>query len=333
MDIGIVCFPYSVQEIVEVAREVDTADEPPLLGISDSPQLFADTYVAQQAALAATQRLCVGPFCTNPVTRHWGVHAAQHRSLDEQFPGRSFMGLAPGDSAVHAYGLAPASSSELIAHAQAVRDAGPEGLRVFAAAGGLQSAAAAGIASDEIVIGQGFDSGCVDQLTAAAEAARETAGISRPLKRWLYVLADIWDEGDGTDDPDERDAFLGIVMAYSRQAMSATYRGKNVPEQFQQRLKDLYAGFSFEHYGGAENARLLENFEEEKHFLTRRFAVSGTPEQVAEQLREGVAASRADGVWVGILTRQARSATLLFAARALPALAGGASHQAGVPRS
>jgi alkanesulfonate monooxygenase SsuD/methylene tetrahydromethanopterin reductase-like flavin-dependent oxidoreductase (luciferase family) len=323
MNIGIVSFPYSVREVAEIAATIDAADDPPLLGIPDSPQLFADTYVAQQAALGATRRLCAGPFCTNPVTRHWGVHAAQHRSLDELYPGRSFMGLAAGDSAVHAYGLAPAPPATMIEHVRAVRDAGPGELRVMVGAGGLKSVAAAGLACDEIVIGQGFDPGCVDELTAAAEAAREAAGIARPLKRWLYVLADLWEDGDGTDDPGEREAFLGIVMAYSRQAMAATYAGKNVPTALQGRLEQLYAGFSFEHYGSAENARLLESFEAERDFLTKRFAVAGTPQQVAEQLREGVAASAADGVWVGILTRNAPTATALFVERTLPALAAG----------
>jgi alkanesulfonate monooxygenase SsuD/methylene tetrahydromethanopterin reductase-like flavin-dependent oxidoreductase (luciferase family) len=320
MEVGIVSFPYSVREVIEIARTIDTAEVPPLLGLPDSPQLFADTYVAQQAALEATERVCAGPFCTNPVTRHWGVHAAQHRSLDDLYPGRSFFGLAPGDSAVHAYGLDPAPSPTVIVHARAVRDAGPEGLRVIVGGGGLKSTAAAGLASDEIVIGQGFDPGCIEQLTAAAEAAREAAGITGPLKRWLYVLADIWEEGDGSDDPGEREAFLGIVMAYSRQAMSATYRGKNVPDELQQGLKDLYAGFSFEHYGSAENARLLDRFEAEERFLTQRFAVAGTPDQVAEQLKRGVADSGADGVWVGILTRNAPTATGLFIEHTLPAL-------------
>ncbi len=320
MEVGIVSFPYAVRETAEIARTIDSAEVPPLLGIPDSPQLFADTYVAQQAALEATLRVSVGPFCTNPVTRHAGVHAAQHRSLDELYPGRTFFGLAPGDSAVHAYGLDPASPAELIAHARAVRDAGPEGMRVFVGAGGLKSAAAAALACDELVIGQGFDPGCTEQLTAAAEEARAAEGIERPLKRWLYVLADVWEDGDGSDDLAEREAFLGIVMAYSRQAMSATYRGKNVPEELQQGLKELYAGFSFEHYGSAENARLLDRFEAEERFLIKRFAVRGTPEQVAEQLNRGVAESSADGVWVGILTQSAASQTALFIERVLPAL-------------
>jgi len=177
------------------------------------------------------------------------------------------------------------------------------------------------VASDEIVIGQGFDPGCVEEITAAAEGAREAAGETRPLKRWLYVLADIWDAGDGSDDPVEREAFLGIVMAYSRQAMSSTYRGKNVPQRFHDRLTELYSSFSFETYGGAENAQVLADFEEEKQFLCQRFAVSGTPEDVAQQLQDGVEASGADGVWVGILTPRASRGVQLLIDRGLGALA------------
>lgn len=322
METGVVCFPYKASGIAEVAQVADQGGSL-MFGIPDSPLLFADTYVAQQAVLASTERLQVGPFSTNPVTRHWGVHAALHRSLDELHPGRTFMSLAAGDSAVHAFGLAPAKPAAIRAHAEQVRESGPDDLRLLVAAGGLKAAAAAGLASDEIVVGQGFDPGATEQLTAAALAARESAKIDRPLKRWLYVIADIWESGDGSDDPEERERFQSMLMAYSRQAMSATYAGKNVPEHLQARLKDLYAAFSFERYGDSYNARLLEEFIEEERFLSQRFAVRGTPDEVAAAIRKGTEASGVDAVWIGLLTQQAGTMMRLFVDEVLPKLTSG----------
>lgn len=312
MEVGVVCFPYGASAITDVARVADRAGGPLMFGIPDSPLLFADTYVAQQAVLASTEHLRVGPFSTNPVTRHWGVHAAVHRSLDELYPERTFMAIAPGDSAVHAFGLPPAKPARLQAHAEEVRERGPKGFRLLVAAGGLKASAAAGLASDEVVFGQGFDPGATDQLTGAATNAREQAGIDRPLKRWLYVIADIWESGDGSSDPEERERFRSMLMAYSRQAMSATYTGKNVPKPLQPRLKELYSAFSFERYGDSHNARLLEEFAEEERFLLNRFAVQGTPQEVAAGIRDGVRESRVDGVWIGLLTEQAGTMMELF---------------------
>jgi alkanesulfonate monooxygenase SsuD/methylene tetrahydromethanopterin reductase-like flavin-dependent oxidoreductase (luciferase family) len=320
MQVGLVCFPYSVDEVTSVAEIADRAQRPLLVGLPDSPMLFADTYVGQQAILERTEHVHVGPFSTNPVTRHYSVHAALHRSLEQRYPGRTFMAIAPGDSAVHSFGLIPSSPNALRLHVEGVRQYGPRNLRIIAAAGGLKAAAGAGLASDEVVFGQGFDLGATKLLTDAAVAARESAGIGRPLRRWLYVLADIWSDGDGSDDPAARETFQSMIMAYSRQAMSATYAGKNVPQELQPRLRQLYSEFSFEDYGGPKNARLLQLYAPEEAFLRRRFAVAGTPEAVADQIRDGVSASAVDGVWIGLLGRNAGTMMKLFIERTLPRL-------------
>lgn len=321
MEIAFVCFPYSIAEIVEIAQTADTVSQPLLLGIADSPRLFAESYVATHAVLAATERVIAGPFCTNPVTRHWSVHAGLHRSLEERFPGRGFMGLAAGDSAVHAFGLRPATAAVLEEHGRRVREFGPENLRVIMPVGGLKTAARAALATDEIVIGQGIDPGATEQLSAAALRAREEAGINRPLKRWLYVLADVWESADAEEaDPGEREIFRSMIMAYSRQAMDFTFEGKNVPQELQAGLKQLYSEFSFERYGTAYNAQLLERFAAEKDFVTARFAMSGTPEQIASQLRSAVERTGVDSVWVGLLSKQAQPMMKLFIERVLPRL-------------
>lgn len=324
MDIGLVCFPYSLSQIAKVAKIADSADgPPPLLGIPDSPMLFSEAYVATQAALGGTSRVCAGPFSTNPVTRHWSVHAAIHNSLEQRYPGRAFLSLAPGDSAVHSYGLSPATRPALLEHARAVKANGPSSLRLFTAAGGLRSAETAALATDEVVFGQGNDPGCFERLSSAANEARAKAGKDEPLRPWLYVLADIWASDEDRGDVAEREAFKSMLMAYSRQAMATTFEGKNVPKSLHSGLRDLYSDFRFEEYGGTHNAGLLARHDAEFSYLRNRFCVTGSPEDVATQLDVAVTENGAAGVWVGFLTKSADRAVSGFIDKALPTLSHG----------
>jgi 5,10-methylenetetrahydromethanopterin reductase len=65
------------------------------LGIS-CVALWPDTYQLQALVAAATRRIHVGSMVTNPYTRHAAVHAAALATLDELSEGRAFCGLGVG---------------------------------------------------------------------------------------------------------------------------------------------------------------------------------------------------------------------------------------------
>jgi alkanesulfonate monooxygenase SsuD/methylene tetrahydromethanopterin reductase-like flavin-dependent oxidoreductase (luciferase family) len=303
MEFSFLVFPYTLEDITRAAVTLDEAGQPILFGVADSPKFFGDSYVAQQHVLSKTNHIVAGPFATNPVTRHFSVHAGIHRSLDEIYPGRSFLGLAAGDSAVHAFGLRPATAEKLYEHAKGFQELAP-GIRTLIPAGGLKSMKRAAVACDEVVVAQGFDVGAAEQLSAAAFTAREEAGITRPLKRSLFVLASVWEDESGPDD-EERVTFQSMIMSYSRQCMSVTYAGKNVPEEKQDRLRELYSQFSFEQYGDEYNASLLEKYADEKDYVMNRFGVAGTPEHILKTAQAACDATGIDHVWLGLLTPQA----------------------------
>lgn len=319
MEIAFICFPYSLADILEAGQEADRAGLPLLFGVADSPRVFAESYVSQQHVLANTRNVVVGPFATNPVTRHWSVHAGMHRSLEELYSGRLFFGLAAGDSAVHAFGLRPASAKRILEHAQKVRKFGPPNLRLILAGGAPRSVARAALATDEVVIGQGVDPGATKELLGVALEARREAGVTGELRPWLYALADVW-EDEGPPDPAAAETFRSMIMAYSRQAMDVTYDGKNVPVEMQPRLRELFSAFSFEDYGTAHNARLLDAYAAEEEFLTRRFGMSGTPESIAEQLAAAARETGVERIWLGLLTKDAPAMIKLLVERALPLL-------------
>ncbi len=264
--------------------------------------IFDETYLVQQALLQQTSHIHVGPFCTNPQTRHWSIHCGAQTTLRALYRSRTFIGLAAGDSAVHSVGLHPATGGQMASYFSALREHGPEGLRIQMTAGGLKTASWAGRVADEIVIGQGIDTVATQQLTDAALAARREAGIDRPLRRWLYVVVHMWSPETG-DDPEELEKFQAILMSYSRQALATTHEGKNVPQQLSARLKEIHSKYSFEHYGLAENARLMGAFAEEEAFITHRYGLSGTPVEVAAKMHEAVNDTGVDGIWVNLATR------------------------------
>jgi 5,10-methylenetetrahydromethanopterin reductase len=65
------------------------------LGIS-CIALWPDTYQLQALAAAQTKRIRIGSMVTNPYTRHAAVHAAALATLDELSEGRAFCGLGVG---------------------------------------------------------------------------------------------------------------------------------------------------------------------------------------------------------------------------------------------
>src|SRR5271156_3173412 len=113
MRFGCVTTIRSVQEAVRIAGRVERAGAWGLGFVDTAPKLFHDAYVALTASLLSTQSLRVGPLVTNPVSRHWSVHAASARTLEELAPGRFFLGLSTGDGAVHSVGLHPARWADL----------------------------------------------------------------------------------------------------------------------------------------------------------------------------------------------------------------------------
>ena len=66
----------------------------------DSHILWQEPYVIYAQMLAATERIMVGPFVTNPATRDWTVTASLYATLNEMYGNRTVCGIGRGDSAV-----------------------------------------------------------------------------------------------------------------------------------------------------------------------------------------------------------------------------------------
>jgi probable F420-dependent oxidoreductase len=97
--------------VVELTRRAEA------LGFShawtfDSHILWQEPYVIYSQMLAATERIMVGPFVTNPATRDPTVTASLFATLNDMFGNRTICGIGRGDSARRVLGKAPTTLAQ-----------------------------------------------------------------------------------------------------------------------------------------------------------------------------------------------------------------------------
>jgi len=321
MEIGFGIMPRSLGVVEEVAQIAEQGGAT-WLGLADSPYLFADPHVATQAALRVTNRIRIGTFVTNPVTRHWSVQSAIFRTLAEIAPDRLFLGIGAGDSAVHSVGLRPASPARLAEYVQNVRSRLPDSVPVMVAAGGPRAVRRAAAYADHLVFGQGRSPEAIETLSGGADAQVREPGLA-PLVKWIPFIVNL--VAEEADVAAARADVRATLVAFSRQAFDGPFDGKGVPAQLQPRLRALFANYTFDEHsvpGDSSNARLLSDDDRAdlETFLFDRFTLVGTPEAVAERL---LAISRELGIDHFILTIEVSdpiAVTRLAAEELLPRL-------------
>jgi probable F420-dependent oxidoreductase len=79
----------------------------------DSHILWQEPYVIHSQMLSATERIMVGPFVTNPVSRDPSVTASTFATLNEMFGNRTICGIGRGDSVVRVLGRKPTTLGQL----------------------------------------------------------------------------------------------------------------------------------------------------------------------------------------------------------------------------
>jgi probable F420-dependent oxidoreductase len=99
------------------SRVIELTQRAEALGFShawtfDSHILWQEPYVIYAQMLAATERIMVGPFVTNPATRDPTVTASLFATLNDMFGNRTICGIGRGDSARRVLGKKPTTLAE-----------------------------------------------------------------------------------------------------------------------------------------------------------------------------------------------------------------------------
>lgn len=193
----------------------------------DSQMGLKDVYVMLALAAERTRRVILGPYCTNPVTRHPSITASAISTLDVVSDGRAALGIGVGDSAVLRIGQKPATYRQLeesvllirqllrgeavsLGGADPIRLAGARPAPVWVVASGPLTLRAAGRSADGVVMRAGAEVGLIQAALQEVHRGRLEAGRSEDsLRLGLHFYVAL------TDD---REAALGMARIFAAAA-------------------------------------------------------------------------------------------------------------------
>ncbi|WP_082561760.1 LLM class flavin-dependent oxidoreductase [Microbacterium sp. Root61] len=290
--------PRSLPETAEIARAAESAGLWGM-GIGDSPR-YAELYSSCHAALEATSALTVTTCVTNPVTRHWSVHASAARWLDDSAPGRFRLGMGRGDSAVHSFGVSPATLGGLQRTLQDLGEATE--VPLLLAASGTKTAQLAGRYADGLIAGVGRAPTDLARLADSAHLVREAG--RPPVELWATVRLAV-----ATDDEDAaalRRTLVPRAISAAHFAFASTFESKSVPEQFKRVLSDRFGRYDYGSHGSSgatSNATMFADHPEIEDYLVDRFAIVGRIDQCQDDL--AALAAHVDGVFLSLIFEDA----------------------------
>jgi alkanesulfonate monooxygenase SsuD/methylene tetrahydromethanopterin reductase-like flavin-dependent oxidoreductase (luciferase family) len=283
------------------------------VGVSDTaPKIYHACYPAITACLLQTGRIAVGPYVSNPVTRHWSVHGATARAFEEIAPRRFFLGMATGDGAVHSVGLDPCPLSRFEEYIKNLRTVMPERTGIHMAFSGPKGMEVAGRLAEEVTIGTGLDAGALRELARRARAARGGACVAAPLGIWASAAV-YFAEAESQVAALRRDV-SGLASHGARFAFDYSFDGKNVPEDYQPIIRSGLRRYDFAYhgkFGDNPNGHLFDDHPELKKWLIDRFALIGTPLQCAARLKALIRDAELNGVWLMPAPREPGPAGIL----------------------
>jgi len=300
---GVVLLPESLSDFGGLCREVEEGGFD-LLGVADSQSVFREMYVALTLAALNTSRVRLGPLVTNPLTRHLVVTASAISSIDEVSSGRAVLGIGSGDSAIFTIGAPPASLAGLedavvtlgrLTSGLPVERGGrrwqvhrsARRVPIYLAAEGPRTLELAGRVADGVIVGLGLTPDVIRlSLAAITRGALGSGRTLADLDIWWFAKTNVADTRE--------EAVRPITMALAASANHAfrfTLEGKGVPPAFHDRINGLQRDYDAHHHeiAGAGNAGLTARWGLTE-FLADRFAIVGTPDDCAAQIRRALAA-------------------------------------------
>jgi 5,10-methylenetetrahydromethanopterin reductase len=298
---GIVVGPLGdSRNVVPIVRAAEDSGFE-LLGLGDNQSLWRDVYVSLTLAALESSKIRLGPCVTNVVTRNIAVTAGAIATLDELSHGRAFLGLGPGDSAVFNIGSKPARLAEVESAAVAIREllsgrpvdhdgrsmhvswaAGP--VPICLSAEGPKALAMAGKVADAAFVSYGLAP--AEVATAAAQIGAGAASVGRDPD-----AVEVWHAARVTIASTEAEAMQRArsgMASVAHHALRLAPEAKGVPNDLIGPLGELNAKYrpaDHARVGDTFNARLVEDLGL-MPYLTARYGVVGTVEQVAGRLSE-----------------------------------------------
>ena len=333
MDFGI-----TFQTDPPASRVVELTKRAEDLGFShawtfDSHILWQEPYVIYSQMLAATRRIKVGPFVTNPATRDPTVTASLFATLNDMFGNRTVCGIGRGDSSRRVLGKPPTTLAQTEAAMHVIKELAegraiqtPVGevsipwvrdgsLDVWMAAYGPKALSLVGHKADGFILqlaDPDITRWTVEKVReAATEARRDPDAIAICVAAPAYI---------GDDLAHQREQcrwFGGMVGNHVADIVKRYGEGGEIPTALTDYIK-AREGYDYSHHGRVGNPDT--DFVPDE--IVERFCVLGTVDDHLAQLRE------LEGLGVDqfniYLMHDAMDATLdAYGSDVIPAMSGG----------
>jgi 5,10-methylenetetrahydromethanopterin reductase len=278
------------------------------VGIWDSPALFREPWVTLAAVAARTERIALGTWVTNPMTRDPVVTAGAAASLDDMAPGRVYLGIGAGGTGVWHLGLPAATMTELERYVVSVRELleqrhttfegreqrlewASRRIPIIVSAHGQRSLRLAGRLADGVVIGLGITPDVVrGSLAVLAEGAAEAGRTLDDIDVWFTCFWFV-EEHSAAAVAQARWAATAFSLHFARWGVE----GRFVPEEHQEAVVRLGQAYDLATHGAVpdeqkERYAALADELGVGEYLRRRFVFAGSPDEVEEQIRAAMKA-------------------------------------------
>ena len=272
------------------------------IGVVDSQSIYRDVYLSCGVAAQATAQVMIGPRVTNPVTRHITATANALLTLNELAPGRVFVAVGTGDSALANIGMRPVKLAALGEFILALRKLlqgeiveqhgkqlkltwGKARLAIYMSAHGPKSLELAGAVADGVIIGTGVGREVVRAaLDALARGAAQSGRSLESLDIWWHLGANL--------APSRAQAIAGIrfnLASKVNHLLRPADREKYLPPGSLDALENIHRQYNYHEHlspgGSGINAKLVRDSGLED-FLADRYAIVGNGEDCQARLAE-----------------------------------------------
>jgi probable F420-dependent oxidoreductase len=295
-------FGVTLQTNPPASRVIELARRAEDLGFGyawtfDSHILWQEPYVIHSQILSATERILVGPFVTNPVSRDPSVTASTFATLNDTFGNRTICGIGRGDSVVRVLGRKPTTLGQLeeamhvikeLAEGREVDYSGvkvqipwvEEGkLDVWMAGYGPRALSLIGRKADGFIL-QLADPVILEwTMKHVHDAAKEAGRDPKEVK--VCVAAPAYVGEDLAHQRDQCRWFGGMVGNHVADLVARYGEDSEVPHALTDYIK-ARQGYDYSHHGQAGNPST--DFVPDE--IVDRFCVLGTVEDHVEKLNE-----------------------------------------------
>src|SRR5919112_1980781 len=263
----------------------------------DSHILWQEPYVIYSQMLAATERIVVGPFVTNPASRDPTVTASLFATLNDMFGNRTICGIGRGDSVRRVLGKPPTTLAETEAAMHVIKELAegrpietPAGevripwvrdgkLDVWMAGYGPKALALVGRKADGFIL-QLADPVILRWTLERVRAAAEEAGRD-PDSIAVCVAAPAYLGDDLAHAREQCRWFGGMVGNHVADLVRRYGEHGDIPTALTDYIR-AREGYDYAHHGRAGNPST--DFVPDE--IVDRFCVLGTAAAHVEQLRE-----------------------------------------------